>query len=692
MFISVVKDGHGGKNQYVLLKESYRTPDGKNRSRVVHNFGNLAKLLEKDPNALENLKAQYVAKTEQKRAANSAAKFQALSEVLTATLQNYEDGDEHPITSLFYGHAPLRRIWMQDLQLDRKIRMLQAEGRTKFDMNAAIFFQTFLKILDPSSIHFAFGHKDLFIGDPAADLELNNLYESLDFLANNKDDLFCWVNRRLDGQFGKNRASLIFYDVTNTYFETPLTDAERGYEQVDFEDQLLDAVQRAVANGELSADCFDEAGMLVPGNLPQDFLKSVAEQKIQYLRMRGPSKEHRFDLPLASIALVIDQHGNPMDFQVFAGNASEMKTMRRSIEYLMAKYAINDAVIVADRGLNSVENLKMLRDQELGFLVAQKVSQFDAALRQKMFDAKEYTALDPEDPDAFRYRVIPNWTKKGTKGDIDCTLVLTYSEKRRKRDLALLETWREIVLAKKAAGAKFQPKKFGWSSLAKFEGSGESLITGINEKAYERKKELCGYAAIVYEDGRERRAEREGLQDPDSLKRLGARVTASYSRLNRIEDAFRVMKSNLGLRPMYVWNSNHIRGHVTLCVLALLVLRLLEHRLTEAGTPMSTNAICRTLCGAKVAAMKNPAGDLMFLHVSNTANVRLGRETWKTEECLEYYEAHKEEFRPRIAEIMRACGLAPLPRFTNRHELARCLGTRYGSDTEVVAPLQYCLL
>ena len=90
--------------------------------------------------------------------------------------------------------------------------------------------------------------------------------------------------------------------------------------------------------------------------------------------------------------------------------------------------------------------------------------------------------------------------------------------------------------------------------------------------------------------------------------------------------------------------------------------------------------------------MKNPAGDLMFLHVSNTANVRLGRETWKTEECLEYYEAHKEEFRPRIAEIMRACGLAPLPRFTNRHELARCLGTRYGSDTEVVAPLQYCLL
>lgn len=59
MYISVVKDGHGGKNQYVLLKESYRTPDGKNRSRVVRNFGNLEKLREGDPDALEKLKALF---------------------------------------------------------------------------------------------------------------------------------------------------------------------------------------------------------------------------------------------------------------------------------------------------------------------------------------------------------------------------------------------------------------------------------------------------------------------------------------------------------------------------------------------------------------------------------------------------------------------------------------------------------
>ena len=73
MYISVVKDGHGGKNQYVLLKESYRTPDGKNRSRVVRNFGNLEKLREGDP-----LKALYAGERERKVRAESAAKTQAV--------------------------------------------------------------------------------------------------------------------------------------------------------------------------------------------------------------------------------------------------------------------------------------------------------------------------------------------------------------------------------------------------------------------------------------------------------------------------------------------------------------------------------------------------------------------------------------------------------------------------------------
>lgn len=69
--------------------------------------------------------------------------------------------------------------------------------------------------------------------------------------------------------------------------------------------------------------------------------------------MRGPSKKHRFDLPLVSVAMVIDRNGFPMDVCVYSGNSSEFKTMKNSIEALKKKYEIGSSIVVADRGLNS---------------------------------------------------------------------------------------------------------------------------------------------------------------------------------------------------------------------------------------------------------------------------------------------------------------------------------------------------
>lgn len=90
--------------------------------------------------------------------------------------------------------------------------------------------------------------------------------------------------------------------------------------------------------------------------------------------------------------------------------------------------------------------------------------------------------------------------------------------------------------------------------------------------------------------------------------------------------------------------------------------------------------------------MKAPFGELQFFNVSNPINIRRNREHLTTSECREYFETHRDEFCPRIVDIMKACDLTPVPRFTNRHELARCRGTRYGSDQAVVPELVYCQL
>lgn len=706
MYVAVVGSGRGSTKKYVLIKESFRNEKGQPRSRTVQNLGPLDALLEKDPQALEKLRAQYQSDRDAKRSTAAAVR----TGLVQAQLQAAEES-HLPIPLVRYGHFPLRRIWTKDLQLDVKIRNLQAKSAQRFDRNAALSFMTFMKVLDPHSILFSYSSKDSFIGDPAADLSLDNLYSTLDFMQSSKNELFGWINRRLDEQFGKKRATLVFYDVTNTYFEAPMTDAERNYERADFPDLLVEAAKRARDEKRLPSTCFDEEGELIPSELPDSFWNEVTcDEKLRYLRMRGPSKEHRFDLPLVSVALVIDSMGFPMDFAVYAGNASEFTTMKNSIEELKRKYAIEDAVVVADRGLNSTENLKMLRDAKLGYLVAQKVSQLDAETEAAMLDLDSYEYVNPTRPDSTRFKVIPNWKKHGRSGGLSTSLVFTYNEKRRKRDLAILEAWRQVILRKKEAGEKVSPKKFGWASIVKTDGTLESAILGINEALYEKKVRLCGFAGLVYEDAvdyrkrlaaaeaqEQEQAEEKGRKskknvtalatepDEDAKRRLGAFVASTYARLNQIEDAFRVMKSNLGLRPMFVRNSIHVQGHVGICVLALLLVRLLQDKLKKAGVQMSIDEISRSLRTASTAVLRS--GDsLCFQHVGEIVNPRRRNPSLSTDELLTLIREEKQKANG-IWTIMQACGLKPLPRATNRHELARCLGTRFGSDQEALSPI-----
>lgn len=289
-------------------------------------------------------------------------------------------------------------------------------------------------------------------------------------------------------------------------------------------------------------------------------------------------------------------------------------------------------------------------------------------------------------------------------------MVFTYNEKRRKRDLAILEAWRQVILRKKEAGEKVSPKKFGWASIVKTDGTLESAILGINEALYEKKVRLCGFAGLVYEDAvdyrkrlaaaeaqEQEQAEEKGRKskknvtalatepDEDAKRRLGAFVASTYARLNQIEDAFRVMKSNLGLRPMFVRNSIHVQGHVGICVLALLLVRLLQDKLKKAGVQMSIDEISRSLRTASTAVLQS--GDsLCFQHVGEIVNPRRRNPSLSTDELLTLIREEKQKANG-IWTIMQACGLKPLPRATNRHELARCLGTRFGSDQEALSPI-----
>lgn len=471
----------------------------------------------------------------------------------------------------------------------------------------------------------------------------------------------------------------------------------------DFLDKLQAAAEQARAEKELPEACFDDDGSVLPDTLPQDFIDAVADDhNPEFLRMRGPSKEHRSDLPLVSIALVIDKNGFPMDFEVFKGNSSEYRTMESAIRKLKDKYNIGHAIVVADRGLNSAENLLMLQRLELGYLVAQKVSNLNDETLKQMLDLSAYQSINDKDPESNKYRVIEDWERTGKSGSVKCSLVLTWSEKRKRRDEKLLEIWADLI--RRRSGQELKTRKPAWAGIATTDTKEKKqVITGIDESALAERKALCGFAAVVYDeyciertekaDEQENKAKetaaaevKESDNKGERILKTGKEIASMYHCLNQIETCFRIMKSNIGLRPMYVWTSSHIYGHITACVLALLLLRLLQDKLKKQGTPISIDTLCRELHDSTVMAQIIDDNQITFYRCGFGPKLRKGNELLTEEELGAQYVAGKA--RNHKADILQACGLSLPPRVCSRPELASSLGTRFPTNRSAVPMLR----
>ncbi len=104
-----------------------------------------------------------------------------------------------------------------------------------------------------------------------------------------------------------------------------------------------------------------------------------------------------------------------------------------------------------------------------------------------MFDPEGYVPIFRQGEEVARFKVVKDWIKKGKRKaeDTKCTLVLTFDKKRQKRDLAVLEVWKQLVLKKQAQGIKVKPKSSGWASIAKTSEKTEARIEGIDEETFE---------------------------------------------------------------------------------------------------------------------------------------------------------------------------------------------------------------
>mgnify|MGYP000021941684 FL=1 len=709
---------------YLYLMESIHVKGKRNpKKRTVRNYGRYDDAPEEmrrkfeDAKAKKELEQQLEREIRRKELSDASASANALTPI-TSAVSSQDSTNFNKAMALCYGHIPLKTIWDKDLGLRNKIDYFQKRNTdiTAWRLNDVLFYLSAMKVIAPASYLGACEVKSNFLYCPWNQVAQDNFYKVLDFVYDNREAL---IKHAVKSHMAteKSEIKVAFFDCTNTWFETPYDDIT--WQTIRFTRKLRSEL---LDQGYTT----DQIEKYLDG---EEFAQKLATEleacRDEVLRMRGKSKEGRYSQPIVTVALAIDQTGFPIDCKVFAGNLSELRTIKPVLESLKKKYAVKDVYFVADRGLNSTESLSTIREEKLGFVVAQKVSRQKPAIRAEMLALEGYKngVMTPDgdfiaadnqtlDADGFRYKVCNHVKEayvkkidsetgeiKRVKIAVDCKIVYTYSPERKARDLADLEA--QIARASQAVSNEClmgNPFGTGWRALVKTEKEAAENKTdkdmyracGLKDDVIAERKQIAGYAAIVYE---------HPSAVNDEQKMTAEKIIACYHHLVGIEDCFRVMKSTFSIRPVYVRLKERITAHCYLCVLSLMMLRMLQAKLAKAGHPMASQRVSDALAQAMVVPLPRPAGSTQaFLNIGfnprfHTAE-RCGKSApqWAINDTLDSdviwnrYEKERESHPDDIDCILQAVNLSPLKTYNTLPELKRLLGLKMMTDEVMLAP------
>ena len=622
----------------------YTTKSGKKSTKgcIGKALGSKSELLAKDPLALEKLRAEL-----KKRSAPNQAteRTKQLLEEIPKKRPSLPYAGE-PV--LCYANYILKPIWNETLKLKALVRYRQSKTDIEFDAEALLWQTVVNRIVSPSSHLKHYRSQTNWLGNSLAETNLRSLYRMLSFAARIKKPILRGLNKALNQAMPRD-LSVVFYDVTNTWFETVWDDEHQWAMEV--EKQL---------------------STLPSGATPEErrqLIEKLERARTSSLRMRGPSKECRKD-PIVSIAMVVDRDGIPIDFRVYPGNSSEKTTMKCSIDELAKTYKITNAVVVADNGLNTNANLIRLVKENQGFLLAHSLSK---AKQGSVDEWLKDTGWQWDKEKERKIKIIPSsLIDEDGVVQTNYRMVIGWSEKRYREDMFKIEMHEQGAREAIAHHAKLPLATFGWK---KYIETGKNKAQKINEKKLAKDKKLAGYYAYLFKDSREFDKEWVKLPAEEKKELSGWEIIEQYKKQAQIEECFRIMKTNFNLRPMYVYTDEHIEAQVLICVLALILLRILSKKLKLAGSPMTTEQILAALNTAKLSVQLDKEQPALYRPLRQILR--------RPKDDDPHAPIHLYE-ETDLSRIMNCVDLTPLPPVADKNELAHCLKTRFDTDKEAL--------
>ena len=300
-------------------------------------------------------------------------------------------------------------------------------------------------------------------------------------------------------------------------------------------------------------------------------------------RKFGFSKDNKVNQTQVILGLLIDDMGIPIYYDLFPGNTSDFSTLKPILDSIKKDLNIEKITIVADRGLNSKSNLLAIKQAGYDYIMAYKIRGKENKI-EGVYNLETYQMLYEE----FGIKKQPHteiFKSNNTFYQIDDKLILTFSGKRQRKDKKDRE--RLIKKAEKLlnlSAIKSEMKRGGKKYL-KFNANEVEL----DYQAILKDEASDGFYGIL-----------TSHENMDELE-----VIQQYSKLWKIEESFRVMKTNFEVRPIFLSKEETIKGHFLICFLALTIQRYLEFILDCCGYSMPTKQIIELIKKQKISIVPN---------------------------------------------------------------------------------------